>query len=112
LEAVRCWKSSPDESKRGNLLSIQQAGEDFLADAKSRQLVECTIYKYRLLFKQLGSFAKKHGLRFMEELDLARLGQFRSEWKDGPRSSLKKLERLRAFFRFCERRKWIFFPFD
>jgi integrase len=59
------------------------------------------------LFKQLEAFAKKHGLRFVEELDLARLGQFRSEWKDGPRSSLKKLERLRAFLRFCECREWI-----
>jgi hypothetical protein len=30
-----------------------------------------------------------------------------STWKEGPRSRLKKLERLRAFFRFCERRKWV-----
>ncbi len=27
-------------------------------------------------------------------------------WKDGPRSSAKKLERLRAFFRFGMKRKW------
>jgi integrase/recombinase XerD len=40
-------------------------------------------------------------------LDLTTLDDFRAEWKDGPRSSLKKLERLRAFLRFCERRKWI-----
>ena len=35
-----------------------------------------------LLFKQLEVFTKTQGLRFVEELDLARLGQFRSEWKD------------------------------
>jgi integrase/recombinase XerD len=46
-------------------------------------------------------------LRYLNELDLETLDTFRSEWKDGPRSSLKKLERLRAFLRFCERRKWI-----
>lgn len=108
VEAVRGWKIALDESKSDNQpVTIQQAGNSFLADVKSRQLAECTAYKYRLLFKQLEAFAKKHGLRFVEELDLARLGQFRSEWKDGPRSSLKKLERLRAFLRFCECREWI-----
>ena len=29
------------------------------------------------------------------------------EWKDGPRSSAKKLERLRSFLRFAQRRDWI-----
>ena len=29
------------------------------------------------------------------------------EWKDGPLSSAKKLERLRAFFRFVQESKWI-----
>jgi site-specific recombinase XerD len=59
------------------------------------------------LFKQIGDFAERWGLRYLKELDLPMLDEFRSEWKDGPRSSLKKLERLRAFLRFCERRKWI-----
>ena len=88
-------------------LTIQRAEEKFLAVAKSRQLAECTIYKYRLLFKQIGGFAHRRGLRFLNELNLENLDEFRSEWKDGPRSSQKKLERLRAFLRFCERRKWI-----
>jgi site-specific recombinase XerD len=78
-----------------------------LTDAAARCLNESTIYKYRLLFKQIGGFAQKRGLRYLKELDLETLDTFRSEWKDGPRSSLKKLERLRAFLRFCERRKWI-----
>ncbi|HLE36700.1 MAG TPA: tyrosine-type recombinase/integrase [Candidatus Acidoferrales bacterium] len=46
-------------------------------------------------------------MRYLKEVELTTLDEFRSEWKDGPRSSLKKLERLRAFLRFCERRKWI-----
>ena len=88
-------------------LAIQQAGERFLTDAKARQLNESTVYKYRLLFKQIGNFAQRRGLRYLKELDLPTLDEFRAEWKDGPRSSLKKVERLRAFLRFCERRKWI-----
>ena len=31
----------------------------------------------------------------------------RATWTEGPRTSLKKLERLRAFMRFSEKRKWI-----
>ncbi len=84
-----------------------KAGERFLADAKARQLNESTVYKYQLLFKQLGDFAKRTGIQYLTQLDLQALDQFRSEWHEGPRSSLKKLERLRAFFRFSERRKWI-----
>jgi site-specific recombinase XerD len=52
-------------------------------------------------------FAKGRGFRFLIELDLPAVSQFRAGWKDGPRSSAKKLERLRAFFRFAQKRKWI-----
>jgi len=60
-----------------------------------------------VLFKQISDFAQKRGLRYLKELDLPMLDDFRSEWKDGPRSSLKKLERLRAFSGFALRRKWV-----
>jgi integrase len=43
----------------------------------------------------------------VKELDLQALDRFRSEWKEGPCSRLKALERLRAFMRFCEQRHWI-----
>jgi integrase/recombinase XerD len=88
-------------------ISIEQASARFLSDAKARKLNESTLYKYQLLFKQIRDFAQRRGLRYLKELDLTTLDDFRAEWKDGPRSSLKKLGRLRAFFRFCERRKWI-----
>jgi integrase/recombinase XerD len=78
-----------------------------LNDGKARKLNESTLYKYRLLFKQVRDFAQRRGFRYLKELDLTALDDFRAEWKDGPRSSQKKLERLKAFFRFCERRKWI-----
>ena len=107
-DKVREWEAQDSEPKNAaEPIKIQQAGEKFIADANARKLNESTIYKYSLLFKQLGNFAQKAGLRYLKELELTTLDEFRSEWKDGPRSSLKKLERLRAFLRFCERRKWI-----
>lgn len=53
------------------------------------------------------AFSQQYGLRSLNEFDLIAVGRFRSQWKDGPRSSAKKLERLRAFFRFAQDRKWV-----
>lgn len=55
----------------------------------------------------LEEFAQRRGLRVLADFDLSKVSQFRSEWKDGPRSSAKKLERLRAFFRFAQKRNWV-----
>lgn len=88
-------------------ITIKEAHLKFMADAEARKLNEATLYKYRLLFRQLDSFAETHNLRRLKQLDLDTLAGFRAEWKDGPRSGLKKLERLRAFLRFTEKRKWI-----
>jgi len=40
-------------------------------------------------------------------LDVDALRRFRQEWKDGPRSARKKLERLRSFFKFALEAGWI-----
>jgi integrase len=105
---IREWEAREMEPKViAEPMSIQVAKDKYLVDAAARCLNESTIYKYKLLFKQIVNFAENRGLRYLKELDLEILDAFRSEWKDGPRSSLKKLERLRAFLRFCERRKWI-----
>jgi site-specific recombinase XerD len=105
---VREWEARETEPRStSEPATIHESEEKYLADAVARCLNESTIYKYRLLFKQQDAFAAKRGLRYLRELDLETLDSFRAEWNDGPRSSLKKLERLRAFFRFCERRKWV-----
>jgi len=88
-------------------ITIKDAHGKFMADAQARKLNEATLYKYRLLFRQLDKFAEGHNLQVLQQLNLDVLAVFRASWKDGPRSSLKKLERLRAFLRFTEKRKWI-----
>ncbi len=86
--------------------TIEYAAERYLADARERNLHESTIYKYRSLFAQLKAFALLKGLRYVKQLDLEMLARFRETWKDGPRARLKKLERLRAWLKFCVERKW------
>jgi integrase/recombinase XerD len=55
----------------------------------------------------MSQFTANKGLQFVKQFDLPLLTDFRCEWKDGPLSSRKKLERLRCFFRFAEERRWI-----
>ena len=109
LDTVRAWETLDTEPKNiAEPMTIQRGTEKFIGDATARHLAEDTIYKYRLLFTQIEAFAKNKGLRFLQELeDLATLDEFRAIWKDGPLSSQKKLEILRTFLGFCERRKWI-----
>jgi integrase/recombinase XerD len=109
-EKIREWEAAGHrnlEQRQSDQVTIEEARIKFLGDIEARKLNEATVYKYRLLFRQIEVFAAKHGIRFLSELDVDTLGTFRTEWKDGPRSSLKKLERLRAFFHFAQRRKWV-----
>src|SRR6266446_2716996 len=107
-DLIRQWEAEerrivPQEKE----VTIKEAHLKFIADAEARKLNQATLYKYSLLFRQLDSFAEAHNLQRLKQLDLDTLAIFRAAWKDGPRSSLKKLERLRAFLRFTEKRKWI-----
>jgi hypothetical protein len=57
-------------------MSIEQACKLFENDAKARDLRESTLKKYRVLFKQIQTFARTHGLRFIKEYDLTMLRKF------------------------------------
>jgi integrase/recombinase XerD len=88
-------------------VTIKQACDSFEADAKARDLREPTLYKYRLLFRRLQEFAEGRGLRFVAELNLDTLREFRNSWPDHNLAALKKLERLRAFLRFAHDSGWV-----
>ncbi len=68
-----------------------------------------TLEFFQHYFSEMGhrDFAARHGVRFLDEFTLSDVSKFRSEWTDGQRSSGKKLERLRTFFSFGQKRKWI-----
>jgi integrase/recombinase XerD len=108
-DIIREWeaKGVQDAGSHGRHVSIAQACDEFLADAEARNLRERTVYKYRLLFRHLKSFAEDRGLRFVKELDTPTLRKFRASWKDSNLAALKKLERLRSFFRFVRENGWL-----
>lgn len=106
-EMIREWEAEDRRTSRPERKSVEDAWTEFLADIEARKLHESTIRKYKLLKRQIEDYGQVHGLHFLDEFDLTSVSRFRSGWKDGPRSSAKKLERLRAFFRFAQKRKWV-----
>src|ERR1700687_6505312 len=66
-----------------------------------------TIRKYKLLERQLKVYGEERGLKMLAQFDLDTRSKFRATWKDGPWTAGKKLERLRAFFRFAHDRQWV-----
>ena len=57
--------------------TIFDATEAFVRDAEARGLRPASIYKYKLLFKQLNAFADDKGLTNITELDVDMLRKFR-----------------------------------
>ena len=106
-EMIREWEAEDRRISHPTRKSTEEAWKEFLADIEARKLNDSTLRKYKLLKRQMEDFAQRRGLRVLMDFDLSKVSQFRSEWKDGPRSSAKKLERLRAFFRFAQKRKWV-----
>jgi integrase/recombinase XerD len=108
-EIVREWetKGTVEEEKQDAPVTIEHACAEFLRDARARELREPTLYKYRLLFRRLQDFAGQQGVRYVAELNLDNVRAFRAGWADHNLAAMKKLERLRAFFRFCNDGNWI-----
>lgn len=107
---IREWEAEgrfATEPAESSPITVDQTWQRFLADVQARGLNPSTVRKYRLLSRQMQEFSQKRGLPFLSQFDLDTLSGFRAEWRDGPRSSAKKLERLRGFFRFAQKRKWV-----
>jgi integrase len=88
-------------------ITIAQATDSFLADAKARKLRPPSLYKYELLFRQLREFADKEGLRYVAELDVDTVRRFRASWTNRNFGARVKTENLRSLFRFCVESGWI-----
>lgn len=101
---IRDWESegtAPGHRER-EPITIEQAKTEFLADGEARKLKDSTLDRYRIIFRQLDAFAAIKGIRFLKELDTPTLNQFRASWKgESGLADLKKLERLRSFFKFA-----------
>lgn len=82
--------------------TIAQVQKEFTSSAEKRMLKKSSIGRYKIIFRQMNQWAEGEGLRFFSELDTRALNRFRATWKgNSGLADLKKLERLRAFFKFA-----------
>src|ERR1700674_1556897 len=58
-------------------ITVEYATQEFEKEATPRNLKPRTIYKYKLLFRQLKGFAEAEGIRYLKELDTPVLRKFR-----------------------------------
>ena len=87
-------------------ITLREATEKFCKECEARCLGDPTLRKYRTLAKQIREFASSRFV-YLYEFTTEFAREFRSSWKDGARAAGKKLERLRAFFRFAIENGWI-----
>ena len=111
-ELVRQWESEgrgplPGAIERAEPMTISRACEQFLADARARNLCEGTLRNYVRLLGRLERFAESLGVRAIGDLKLLHLVKFRGAWSQNNLTALKQLERLRSFFRFAHDNGWV-----
>jgi hypothetical protein len=88
--------------------SVVMAVAAFMADAKDRGNGEATTSKKRLVFeKLLLGFCAGKGIRFLSELDLNTLREWRSTWNVDALSRNKRQGQVLGFLWFCERAGWL-----
>src|SRR5580693_489665 len=106
---LRDWETAgvPAAKENEEAVCIAAAEKEFLARCEAEKLKKSTSDRYRIIFREFGRFAALERFRFLKEIDALALNRFRAAWKgrNGQASSgltdLKKLERLRGFFRFA-----------
>jgi integrase/recombinase XerD len=103
-KSVREWEAIRELPERATgQMTVGNATAEFLADAKARKLKDSTVDRHRILFRQLEAFAASQGIRYLKELDTPTLIKFRATWRGSSGlADLKKLERLRSFFKFAQ----------
>jgi integrase/recombinase XerD len=106
-ELVRKWEAEGQRIEKPKPLTVKEACDKFLVDAEARNLREPTLYKYRLLFRQLQEFAALHGLSHITNFDVDAARRFRASWPNKNIAARKKLEAFRALFRFVHESGWI-----
>ncbi|HVN78936.1 MAG TPA: phage integrase SAM-like domain-containing protein [Terriglobia bacterium] len=89
------------------LTTVDEAIQEYLLDMGDRHLEESTIRTYRPLFDELKLFCKRAGIQHICTINFDQARKFRHGWTTAANTSAKRLERLRAFFRFCQDNHWI-----
>ncbi len=88
-------------------IRIDEGIKTYLERRESDRIAPATLRKLKTFTKQLRSFAEEKGYVMLDQFTSIDIDSFYSGLKLGARTKGKRLETLRAFFRFCVNRKWL-----
>lgn len=109
-DLVRDWEAAGEIGvvKKPDIPTISEAVGLFLSDLRAQKLSPETIRKYEnLLNRRFLPWCESKGYKYLKQLGVEQMRQFRATWTDGANYATKNLERLRSFFRFCMQDDWI-----
>lgn len=109
-DLVRDWEAAGEIGvvKKPDIPVISEAVDRFFDDLAAQKLSQETIRKYEnLLRKRMLPWCETKGFKYLKQLSVEEVRQFRASWTDGALYASKNLERLRAFFRFCTHGDWL-----
>jgi integrase/recombinase XerD len=89
-------------------VTVAEAVEKFLADARARLLKEETVLLYqRFLRGHFVPWCTLEGHETFHRLDVDAVREYRATWKWVGTTASRRVERLRTFFNFCMESGWI-----
>jgi integrase len=88
-------------------ITVKFATDAYLSNRSSREIAPATFRKYKTFTDQLLRFAEDRGYVMLDQFTITDMDAFYSAWRDGISAKGKKLERLKGFFKFCVKRKWL-----
>ena len=108
--SVRNWESAQrlvrdwEAGTKHRTIPIKEACDRFSQDAEARGIGPAQLGKYNLLTKELKDWFPE---RVVASVTVDDVRAYRESWDLSPVSAGKKLERLRAFLKFCMDSGWI-----
>jgi len=98
VRLIREWEIHAPEKT----VAISDACDRFIADAKARKLREGSILKYEQAVKSLRTLGEKT----LRQVSVDDIRSLRESWNVSGLTMQKRLETLRAFFKFCMASGW------
>jgi len=106
-----CAPAAVVEKPEPEHTTVAQGIAAFMADSRDRGNGDATIGKKATVFERsLAKFCEGKGIRFLSELTLSVVSEWRATWKVNSLVRAKRQGSVIGFFWFCERRGW--FPLN
>jgi integrase/recombinase XerD len=106
---TNCWAEAEKQAREmEKSIAINAAAEAYLNDERGRRLRPVTLAQKRAFIKsKLLPWCEQRGLVRLDQIQLARLREFRQTWDVSANTAGRWHERLRSFFAFCVTNSWI-----